>query len=317
MKKQWKGFVAGFVVATLMLSLAGSALAATVTKQLTAYYNNIKISLNGSEVVPKDVKGNPVDPFIVDGTTYLPIRAIASALGLDVDWDGTTKTVVLTSPEYSQESSTDPSAKPSYESASSPTTSDKETLLINQESLTVKYVTIRGKTYQFAFDDGVDTYPLEKLTFSDGTEKLYVNTYIPEPRILDGDKRTDHDSSILAILNLVLGEYEIQSVDNPYLDGKLELNCNDALRNKFNKTIGIKFETSYKSLTEVSSMARYTYNGKSLKEEMLVPGNEFDLYKASWRGYYLLSVQDLLDYFSINKSITIGEHMGYPCYIIQ
>jgi hypothetical protein len=33
--------------------------------------------------------------LIIDGTTYLPVRAIAEALGLTVGWDGPTKTVYL------------------------------------------------------------------------------------------------------------------------------------------------------------------------------------------------------------------------------
>ena len=34
-----------------------------------------------------------------DGTNYLPVRALAEALGLDVAWDGSTSTVVLTTPK--------------------------------------------------------------------------------------------------------------------------------------------------------------------------------------------------------------------------
>ena len=79
--------------------LATAALAAgTYTKTLEAYYRDIKLSINGSLVVPKDVNGNVVDPFIVDGTTYLPVRAVAEALGKDVDWEGESATVLVTDP---------------------------------------------------------------------------------------------------------------------------------------------------------------------------------------------------------------------------
>ena len=79
--------------------LATVALAAgTYTKTLTAYYRDIKLSINGSLVVPKDVNGNVVDPFIVDGTTYLPVRAVAEALGENVDWEGESATVLVTDP---------------------------------------------------------------------------------------------------------------------------------------------------------------------------------------------------------------------------
>ena len=45
-----------------------------------------------------DANGNPVEPFIIDGTTYLPVRGISSSLGLNVAWDEQTKTVQLTTP---------------------------------------------------------------------------------------------------------------------------------------------------------------------------------------------------------------------------
>ncbi len=85
--------VAVFVV----LSLSVSASSGTVTKELN--YADIKIQLDGQELIPMDTNGNYVEPFIIDGTTYLPVRGIASALRLDVGWDGATKTVFLTTPE--------------------------------------------------------------------------------------------------------------------------------------------------------------------------------------------------------------------------
>lgn len=97
MKKQWKGFVCGFMVAILIIGMGTTALAATV-RQLNAEYSGIKIMLDGEEFIPRDVNGTVVEPFIVSGTTYLPVRAVASAFGLDVAWDGATQTVILTTP---------------------------------------------------------------------------------------------------------------------------------------------------------------------------------------------------------------------------
>ena len=54
--------------------------------------------LNGKEIVPTDANGNVVEPFTIDGTTYLPVRGIASALGMNVGWDGETNTVSLDNP---------------------------------------------------------------------------------------------------------------------------------------------------------------------------------------------------------------------------
>lgn len=89
--------MAGLLVATLAFGMVIPAMAATI-KQLNASYGGIKISLDGVEFVPKDVNGNVVEPFTVDGTTYLPVRAVANAFGLEVGWDQETQTVILMTP---------------------------------------------------------------------------------------------------------------------------------------------------------------------------------------------------------------------------
>ena len=81
----------------VLLTVAAVA-AGTYSKTLEAYYRDIKLSINGQTVVPKDVTGAVVDPFIVDGTTYLPVRAVAEALGENVAWDDATSTVLITDP---------------------------------------------------------------------------------------------------------------------------------------------------------------------------------------------------------------------------
>ena len=44
-----------------------------------------------------DVNGKAVYPLLYEGTTYLPVRAIAELMGKNVQWDGATDTVTLTS----------------------------------------------------------------------------------------------------------------------------------------------------------------------------------------------------------------------------
>lgn len=83
------------IIIVMISSLALSVSASTGTVQRTLSYNDIKITLDGQEITPLDANGNSVEPFIIDGTTYLPVRGIASALGLDVNWDQTSKTVQL------------------------------------------------------------------------------------------------------------------------------------------------------------------------------------------------------------------------------
>lgn len=63
--------------------------ASTVAKNITVYYRDIQIVVDG-------IKENPnAEPFIYNGTTYLPVRAVSEALGERVEWDGTNNTVYI------------------------------------------------------------------------------------------------------------------------------------------------------------------------------------------------------------------------------
>ncbi len=93
MKKRLQGLVAGVLIGVILTS--GAVFAKQTSKTAELFYNNIKIKLNGQEVRPKDANGNYVEPFIIDGTTYLPVRAVANALGINVNWDSSTNSVLL------------------------------------------------------------------------------------------------------------------------------------------------------------------------------------------------------------------------------
>jgi hypothetical protein len=96
-------FVCGLLVGAVAVGTAGVAFGAGTVRNLAAHYDGIKIYVDQQLVTPKDANGTVVDPFIVDGTTYLPVRAVAGALGKEVGWDGTTKSVYIgTQPPASQ-----------------------------------------------------------------------------------------------------------------------------------------------------------------------------------------------------------------------
>ena len=103
MRERIRWFLSGVLVTVLILAMGITAYAA-YTKQATLYYNNIKVTLDGKKLSLTDANGRAVDPFIINGTTYLPVRAISSGLGLGVDWDGSTSTVKLTSGSGQQQS---------------------------------------------------------------------------------------------------------------------------------------------------------------------------------------------------------------------
>ena len=96
MKRKMKVILSGIIV--LAVIFATTVFATVGSRNAELWYNNIKIMLNGKEVVPTDANGNSVEPFIIDGTTYLPVRGVASALGLEVGCDASTNTVTLNNP---------------------------------------------------------------------------------------------------------------------------------------------------------------------------------------------------------------------------
>ena len=83
------------ILAISLLVVPVSAKQETASASLT--YRDISITIDGERIFPTDVSGKTVDPFIIDGTTYLPVRAVAEALGCEVAWDDATSTVAINS----------------------------------------------------------------------------------------------------------------------------------------------------------------------------------------------------------------------------
>lgn len=90
-KAAW--FLSGILAATLVTSLISPALALfTKTIQVNS---GVNIYMDDKKLTPKDTNGNPVEVFLYNGTTYLPVRAISEALDVPVQWDGSTQSVYL------------------------------------------------------------------------------------------------------------------------------------------------------------------------------------------------------------------------------
>lgn len=57
--------------------------------------DEIKLYVDNQLVELKDANGSIVKPFIKNGTTYVPLRAVSQALGCWVRWNGQSKTVSI------------------------------------------------------------------------------------------------------------------------------------------------------------------------------------------------------------------------------
>lgn len=85
------------IAATLMFAVfLTSAFAATAyQKSITVDYN-INLNINGKTPTLTDVNGKQVQPFTYEGTTYVPIRAVANEMGASVGYDNATQTATIT-----------------------------------------------------------------------------------------------------------------------------------------------------------------------------------------------------------------------------
>lgn len=81
------------ILSTLLLVgvgiLPSSTNAAVLTKNIQANYHDVKVMYNGTAVT------NEIEPFIVNGTTYIPVRMMAGVFNKDITWNGSTYTITV------------------------------------------------------------------------------------------------------------------------------------------------------------------------------------------------------------------------------
>lgn len=82
-----------FTALLLMLAILiiPAAAASTYRQQIAVEYG-ITLNINGQQAVLKDPNGKTVQPFVYNGTTYVPIRAVSENLGAAVTYDQPTNT---------------------------------------------------------------------------------------------------------------------------------------------------------------------------------------------------------------------------------
>ncbi|MCL2031598.1 MAG: copper amine oxidase N-terminal domain-containing protein [Oscillospiraceae bacterium] len=88
MKHRLQGMIAGFLAAVLILG----AVAVAAQETLTITRSDMKLFIDGQPFTPTDSSGNVIQPFVHEGTTYLPLSSVARAMGKSVEWDQATNT---------------------------------------------------------------------------------------------------------------------------------------------------------------------------------------------------------------------------------
>ncbi len=93
MKKRLQGLLAGLLAGVLISGTV--AIAGGTTNLYDVFVGGVKVVVDGKEIRMRDANGNKVEPMIYNGTTYLPVRAIADSFDKEVYWDGPNYTVYL------------------------------------------------------------------------------------------------------------------------------------------------------------------------------------------------------------------------------
>lgn len=95
MKKKLLSVFTWLLAMTLFASVLPAPGALAVSNVTARLRPDVTIVIDGEKTVFYNVGGRQVHPVLYNGTTYLPMRAIGELMGMNVDWNGTTKTVTI------------------------------------------------------------------------------------------------------------------------------------------------------------------------------------------------------------------------------
>lgn len=84
------------LIAVMVSSFCVGLYAAGGKEEVKAWLrHDLNVEYNGVKQKMRDATGATVLPLTYNDSTYLPVRAISNLLGVHVDWDGDTNTVLL------------------------------------------------------------------------------------------------------------------------------------------------------------------------------------------------------------------------------
>lgn len=99
MKNTKKKIMTLVIALALVCSFILGASASSTLTAISAYLNyGITIEYNGETQQMFDANGVRIYPISYNGSTYIPVRAVANIFGENVDWDQAAKKVILGTP---------------------------------------------------------------------------------------------------------------------------------------------------------------------------------------------------------------------------
>lgn len=165
--KNLKLLGSGFAIGAIFFG--GVSYAASGAVKLDAYYG-VKIIQNGIDKTPTDNK-----PFIVDGSTYVPLRSAADLLGVPINWDGDNSAVILgekkTGTYLGAPNSVGAPTKDGYEGLAKPTIASNQPMIINGKSYGQSGITLTSEQHKKALWEP----SLLKYTLNNQYKKLMLS----------------------------------------------------------------------------------------------------------------------------------------------
>ena len=149
MKLKKESMLLGVLVGVLLTAIVARVIPADAksgSQSVAAVYRNIRVFVDGVEKKPN------AEPFLIDGSTFVPLRFISEALGKEISWDGETNSIYIGKPPTVK-----PSAAPAVQSEDYSGTYEQTERTINPSNSrlqTLHWFTlskISGADYKFDF----------------------------------------------------------------------------------------------------------------------------------------------------------------------
>ncbi len=248
----------------------------------------IKIVINGTLIEPKDVNGKIVNPFLIDGTTYVPVRAITEALGKKIDWDGETRTVYITGDFYKVDLDT---LKAFADKA-----------LIKVESKEVKGGLFNLLLYNFTTDEFMkevcDNYT------SDGTLQTLTIDSVPAAQLLT----SEIENTLMQIYTLCAYAEKINITFNEEfknLQGELSSYLEQELAKQYNADKAIEAGIISKEEFQdfVNKFLVYVITTQSIQEDAAKKDYDVSEYEKMFRTSYITAKHILVDDEALAKEL--------------
>lgn len=232
--------------------------ASNLLEPISAFLNHgLTVEYNDVDQVMVDANGSKVVPITYNGSTYLPVRAIANMVGIQVGWDEATQTVLLGN---SFPDVVEPVITPQVPETPLPTaTNSNVPTVVNTDKVDIGFVfDIFNKIApnKFVIDDfylkngDIVGTVLQGKAYDAGPTDIAYSFYGVEFESIDGEEVAELDAIENEIGNVLIANgYKHVHTDEygqkHYVNNQTEIKVWDISEN--NSTLSIEIETRWLS----------------------------------------------------------------------